>query len=183
MQVPDIINLQKPNVMKTYMLCLAIVFINMLTLRTTAQNKKFNFKAMHVSVDVMNGNEPMIDYAVIMYRDGVKMDSVFIDDEQAFDIVFFVNQVYTFEFKKEGFVTKTALIDATVPDGLKNLSRKTSKIGVSMTKTWDYIPAITPNTSDVFMIDKGQGMLTKFINAPITTQLNNKLMPTTGYSN
>lgn len=168
--------------MKTSMLCLAIVFINMLTLRTTAQNKKFNFKTIHVSVDVMNGNEPMINYAVIIYIDGVKMDSVFMDDAEAFDVVFFVNQVYTCEIKKEGFVTKTALIDATVPDGLKKLSRKTSKIDVSMTKTLDYMPAITQQTADVFTIDKGQGMLTRLLNVQTNTQSNSGLVNKIGYS-
>ncbi len=155
---PTNINLQKQKAMKTSILIFAIILVNVFTLKTTAQNRKSHFKSVQISAKVMYYNEAMMDYAVIIYSEGIKVDSIFIDDSEEFNMLFFVNQSYTFVFKKMGYQSKTIVVDATLPEGLKTLSKKATKIEINMTPTLGNSSYITKNDTDIFIIDENYGV-------------------------
>jgi hypothetical protein len=144
--------------MKTSILIFAIILVNVFTLKTTAQNRKSHFKSVQISAKVMYYNEAMMDYAVIIYSEGIKVDSIFIDDSEEFNMLFFVNQSYTFVFKKMGYQSKTIVVDATLPEGLKTLSKKATKIEINMTPTLGNSSYITKNDTDIFIIDENYGV-------------------------
>ena len=150
--------------MKTSILIFAIILVNLFTLKTTAQNRKSHFKAVQISANVLYQNEAMKDYSVVVYNEGVKVDSKFIDDREDFNTLFFVNQTYTFVLKKTGYVTKTIVVDATVPEGLKSLSNKATKIEINMMAKLGSTLNNAQHETDVYIIDKELGVLVKRTN-------------------
>ena len=168
--------------MRNSILILAIILVNLFTLRTTAQNRKSHFKSIQISTNVMYYNEAMEDYAVVIYSEGVKVDSMFIEDREDFNMMFFVNQSYTFVFKKVGYETKTIVVDATIPEGLKSLSSKATKIEVNMMAMLGNESSNAQNNTDVFMIDKELGVLAKRVNEQ-PLQSDSRMLNNNIYSN
>ena len=64
----------KPTAMKTLNFYFAIILINLFTLRVTAQSKKYKFKAIQISTNVLVDNLPANNYSVILFKDGLKLD-------------------------------------------------------------------------------------------------------------
>jgi hypothetical protein len=150
--------------MKTSILIFVIILLNLFTLKATAQNRKSHFKAIQISANVLYQNEAMKDYAIVIYSEGVKIDSVFMDDKEEFNILFLVNQSFTFVLKKTGYVTKTIMVDSRLPEGLKKLPLKANKIEITMMAKLGSTLNNAENFTDVYMIDKDLGVLAKRAN-------------------
>jgi len=146
--------------MKTLNLYLAIILINLFTLRATAQSKKYKFKAIQISTNVLCGNLPANNYSVVLFKDGIKLDSVFNEESETIDAIFQLNQMYTVQIKKPGFEDAIIVINTTIPDGLTQLSHKSQKLNINMAELL-YNKGNKDETVDVLVIDKTLGMLVR----------------------
>lgn len=141
--------------MKTLNVYFAIILINLFTLRATAQSKKYKFKSIQISTNILCNNLPANNYSVILFKDGVKLDSIFNYEPESIDAIFQVNQMYTIQIKKAGFEDMILSFNSSVPDGLTQLSKKSQKININLSELLYNKEEIV----DVFVIDKTLGML------------------------
>jgi hypothetical protein len=118
--------------MKTLNVYFVIILINLFTLRATAQSKKHKFKAIQISANILCDNVPASDYSIILFEDGVKLDSIFNGAPESVDAIFQLNQTYTMKIMKEEFEDVIIMINTNLPDGITQLYGKTQKININM---------------------------------------------------
>ncbi len=104
--------------MKTLNVYLVIILINLFTLRATAQSKKHKFKAIQISANVLCDNVPASNYSVILFEDGVKLDSIYNGAPESVDAIFQLNQMYTMKIMKKGFEDIIITVNTNLPDGI-----------------------------------------------------------------
>lgn len=145
--------------MKTFNLYVIIVLMNLFALKATAQHKKHGPKTVHVSTCVLVDNLAIKNYSITLYKDGVKLDSLFNDDLGAIDVILPLNKTFTIEIKKEGFESKLIIIDTNLPQELDRLTKKAQMICVNITQKNDNHPyAVGGETATLLVIDK-EGIL------------------------
>ena len=146
--------------MKTLNLLFALIFVNMFALKATAQSRKNNTHFIQISATAIYNNLPTYNYAIILYKDGIKVDSVFNKGVNSIDFIFQLNQVYTLIVKKDGCENKMIVVNTYMPEGLQSISNRSKAFNIDMS-------AITINKSnenedfpsEVLIIDKTQYML------------------------
>jgi hypothetical protein len=146
--------------MKTLNLYFVIILINLFTLRATAQSKKHKFKAIQISANILCDNVPASDYSIILFEDGVKLDSIFNGAPESVDAIFQLNQTYTMQIMKEGFEDVIIMVNTNLPDGISQLYGKTQKLNIIMSKLL-YKKENKEEQLDQFVIDKTLGMLVR----------------------
>ena len=146
--------------MKTLSLYFAIILINLFTLRATAQSKKHKFSAIQISTNVLFNNTPINNYSLVLFRDGVKLDSVFNEETESIDAIFQLNQMYTIQIKKAGFEDVIIMINTTVPEGLTQLSKKSQRLNINLSGALNMDTNSEENV-EVLVIDKTLGLLVR----------------------
>lgn len=118
--------------MKTLNLIFATILVNLFTFHATAQNRKTYSRFMQFSATVVFRSVPTNNYSVILYKDGVKMDSVFNKEPNSIDYYLQVNQVYTLVFQKDGCEKNMVIVNTTLPNGVKGFDSKSNSLLVNM---------------------------------------------------
>jgi hypothetical protein len=99
--------------MKTLNLIFATILVNLFTLHATAQKRKTYGSLMQFSPTVIFRSVPTDNYSIVLYKDGVKMDSVFNKEPNSIDYYLQANQVYTLVFQKDGCEKNVVIVNTT----------------------------------------------------------------------
>lgn len=146
--------------MKTLNLIFATILVNMFTLQTTAQSRKTYSSFVQLSVTTLHRSMPANNYSVILYKDGIKLDSIFQKESNSLDYILQVNQVYTLVFKKEGCENNVVLVNTVLPEGTKGFSGKTKELLVCFSSIFNKQLNDTDDfPNEVLILDKLQNNL------------------------
>jgi hypothetical protein len=146
--------------MKT-IIVLLVVF-NTIVLTTFSQKKTSNSYegALEISSSALFNDEKTSCYAVSVFLDGHRLDSVFVKTRKPVHMYLDYDKVYTFLFQKDNCRDKIVILNTKVPAGLKAMQDETFDFKVEMTQT---ITRNCPETEDlpvaVVMINKSEELL------------------------
>lgn len=158
--------------MKTLYLFFATILVNLFTLHVTAQNRKSYVSYMQFSSTVLHHSLPTNNYSVVLYKNGVKVDSVFNKEFSSVDFILQTNQVYTFVFKKDGCENNDVVVSTEITRSVKSSTIKRKPIFVNMlTKVGPQIPEESDLKKEALMIDDKKQLLISY-DTCVNTKIN-----------
>jgi hypothetical protein len=144
--------------MKKSNLYIVMMLLNIIAVSGFAQKRMRN-APLEISGAALLNDQQTKDYAISVYLDGTKIDSVFSKSKKS--IYFFVNynQVYTFLFQKAGCKDKIVIVNTTIPEGLKSMQDDTFDFAVEMSQALSKNSEIEDYPVAVLKISKDEEML------------------------
>ena len=140
------------------MSAIALVCFITLTLKSQTSNVQENF--MEFEMNALLNSHFTKDYAVSVYLEGVKIDSIFCDSKRVVQFTFDYNQVYSLRFQKLNCSDKIVIVNTTVPKGMSLLKDDIQHFDVEMSNN------LLKKTSDIsdfpvaiLVIDKKEKIL------------------------
>lgn len=116
--------------------------------------------ALEISGSALFNDEKTSNYAVSVFLDGHRLDSVFVKNMKPIRMYVDYDKVYTFLFQKENCRDKIVILNTQVPSGLKAMQDESFDFKVEMTQS---ITRNCPETEDlpvaVVMISKSDELL------------------------
>jgi hypothetical protein len=146
--------------MKTLNLIFSIILFNFFTFYATAQNRNIYSSFMQLSATVIFRSVPTNNFSVVLYKDGVKMDSVFNKEHNSIDYYLQANHVYTLVFQKDGFEKNVLIVNTTLPIGEKGFISKSCSLLVNMSSKVSKPSSDTEDYPDeVLVIDQAHKLV------------------------
>lgn len=109
--------------------------MNAIALTAPAQIKERDLNAFEISGTVLLNDQRVGDYAVSIYLDGVKIDSMFSKSKRPVYFRLDYNQVYSCLFQKKGCQNKIVIIHTQIPEGLKSIQDHSFYFEIEMSES------------------------------------------------
>lgn len=119
--------------MKTMNVFVGIMLMSMITLNGFSQ-KKEEITPLEITGAALLNDVRTSNYAVSVYLDGTKIDSLYKRNKRTVHFYVKYNQVYTFLFQKEGCKDKVLIVNTNIPQGLKEIHDDNFNFEVEMTE-------------------------------------------------
>ena len=120
--------------MKKNNVFLLLVLVN--TIALTGFSQKVIRKApLEITGIALLNDVPTKDYAVSVYLDGTKIDSLYTKSKKTIKFYVNYNQVYTFLFQKECFKDKLIIVNTNIPEGLMGMQDNTFEFAIEMSQS------------------------------------------------
>jgi len=128
--------------MKKINLFVLLVLVNMIVLTGFSQ-KRIKETPLEIKGAALLNDNRIKDYAISVYLDGTKIDSIYCKSKKS--IYFYVdyNQVYTFLFQKQDCKDKIVIVNTKIPEGLKGMKGDLFDFEIEMSQV------LTKNTNEI----------------------------------
>ncbi|MES2567702.1 MAG: hypothetical protein V4565_12595 [Bacteroidota bacterium] len=141
-------------------LYLIIIIIYLITLTATAQRKQDSFDILKITGAALLNDQRIANYAVSVYLDGTKIDSIYARSKKTIKFYISYNKVYTVLFQKKNCLDKIVIVNTHIPEGLKSMEDNTFDFEVEMSQS---LSKKSANMEDypiaVLLIDKNEEIL------------------------
>ncbi|MES2513171.1 MAG: hypothetical protein V4580_03470 [Bacteroidota bacterium] len=145
--------------MKKINLFVLVVLLNSIALSGFSQ-KRIRKAPLEITGSALVNDIPAKNYAISVYLDGTKIDSLYTKSKKSINFYVNYNQVYTFLFEKEGCKDKIVIVNTNIPEGLKNMNEDVFEFEVEMSQslaknsdTEDYPVAVLKINKDEEMLE------------------------------
>ncbi|MBI3518793.1 MAG: hypothetical protein HY062_05485 [Bacteroidetes bacterium] len=128
--------------MKTINVFVCMIFMNITTLTVFSQ-KGSGVSQLEITGAALLNDSRTNDYAISVYLDGTKIDSMYNKSKRKIKFYVNYNQVYTFLFQKQGCKDKILIVNTIIPEGLKEMQDDTFDFEVEMTQS------LTKNSEEI----------------------------------
>ncbi len=146
--------------MKTINVCILIFVINTIAITATAQNKSKNQNSFEISGAALVNDQRVGDYAVSIYLDGTRIDSMYSSRKKPLFFTLDYNQVYSCLIQKKGFQDKVVIVNTNIPQGLKAIEDHSFDFEIEMTETLkNNSPEIEDYPVAIIMISEADELL------------------------
>ncbi len=119
--------------MKTMNVFIWVIVMNIITLTVLAQ-KRPKISTLEITGAALLNDSRTNNYAVSVYLDGTKIDSMYNRTKNTVKFYVKYNQVYTFLFQKKDCKDKILIVNTIIPEGLKGMEDDTFTFEVEMTQ-------------------------------------------------
>ncbi len=119
--------------MKARNIFVLIVLINAISLTGFSQ-KKNRKMPLEITGSALLNDSRTTDYAISVYLDGTKIDSLYNKTKKSIKFYVNYNEVYTFLFQKPDCKDKIVIVNTMIPDGLKYLQDDTFDFEIEMSQ-------------------------------------------------
>lgn len=109
-----------------------IVLICFITLTANSQTSNVKENFMEFEMNALLNNHFTKNYAVSVYLEGVKIDSIYCDSKRAVQFTFDYNKVYSLRFQKLNCADKIVIVNTMVPKDLELLKDDIQHFDVEM---------------------------------------------------
>lgn len=137
-----------------------MVAVNLSAFTASAQSKQNTVDVLEITGAALLNDRRVSNYAVSVYLDGTKIDSMFTRSKKTIKFYVSYNKVYTFLYQKKNCMDKMIIVNTQVPEGLKTMADNTFDFDVELSQS------LTKNTEDledypvaVLLIDKEEEVL------------------------
>jgi hypothetical protein len=110
------------------------MLLNLFALSVNAQHKKYNHKTIRLATCVLVNDFSTKNYSISIYENGLKLDSIFIDDVEAIDVIFKLHKIYTIEIVKAGFESRVIVVNTNLPNEVEKLNKKVQQFCIHLSK-------------------------------------------------
>jgi hypothetical protein len=144
--------------MKKINVFVLLVLLNSIAITALSQ-KRVRKAPLEITGSALVNDLPAKDYAISVYLDGHKIDSLYSKSKKCINFYVNYNEVYTFLFQKEGCKDKIVIVNTTIPEGLKNMNEDVFDFAVEMTQSLTKNSATEDYPVAVLKINKEEEML------------------------
>jgi hypothetical protein len=120
--------------MKTKTVMMLMVLVNMIMLTGFSQ-KRLRKKPLEITGAALLNDSRTTNYAISVYLDGTKIDSMYNKSKKSIKFYVNYNQVYTFLFQKQDCKDKIIIVNTMIPEGLKSLNDDVFDFEVEMSQS------------------------------------------------
>lgn len=121
---------------------IGLIIFNLIVFASIAQ-KKNEMCSLQISATAFVNHNMVGTYAVSVYQDGSRIDSVFTYIKRPIKYSLAYNQVFTFLFQKQNYDDKIVIVNTTISKDFEFSENKTFDLEVEM------LPAISKNKNTV----------------------------------
>lgn len=146
--------------MKKNLVYVLMVVLNHMVFTVSAQGKKKSTDLLEITGAALLHDQRISNYAVSVYLDGAKIDSMYTRTRKTIKFYVGYNKVYTFLYQKKNYLDKIIIVNTKVPEGLKTMADNTFDFEVELSQ------ALTKKNEDledypvaVLLIDKDEEVL------------------------
>jgi len=112
-----------------------LLIINTIVLKTYSQKTSNPYNgALEITSSALLNDEKTSHYAISVYLDGYRLDSVFLKSKRPIHIYLDYDKVYTFLFQKNNCKDKIVILNTQIPKGLKGIQDESFLFKVEMTQ-------------------------------------------------
>jgi hypothetical protein len=121
--------------MKTIRKYMLIAMISSIAVTATAQKSRKKVDLLEITGAALLNDQRASDYAISVYLDGTKIDSMFTKSKKTIKFYVKFDNVYTFLFQKENCVDKIVIVNTQIPKGLKSMEDDSFDFEVEMSQS------------------------------------------------
>ena len=137
-----------------------MMVVNITVFTAAAQSKQKTSDLLEITGAALLNDQRVSNYAVSVYLDGTKIDSMFTRSKKTIKFYVSYNKVYTFLYQKKNCMDKIIIVNTEVPEGLKMMVDNTFDFDVELSQS------LTKKSEDmedypvaVLLIDKEEEVL------------------------
>ena len=100
-----------------------------------AQSKHSKTDVLEITGAALLNDERVVDYAISVYLDGTKIDSMYTKSKNTIKFYVAYNQTYTFLFQKLNCVDKIVIVNTQIPKDIKSIKDNTFDFQIEMSQS------------------------------------------------
>lgn len=120
--------------MKTNSLFVLVIILNTIVIHGFSQ-KRINKDPLVIKGAALLNDEKIRNYAISVYMDGNKIDSIFSKSKKSIYFYVSYHNVYTFLFQKDGCRDKIVIVNTNIPEGQKGMKDDIFEFEVEMSQS------------------------------------------------